>query len=74
VGSRAGLDVCEKSRPHWVSIPRPSSLYSVATPTELPPPPPTHTHTHTHTMYLSYGNEVSGFIKCVQILAQLRNY
>jgi hypothetical protein len=36
VGPRAGLDVCEKSRPHRDSIPGPSSPYSVAIPTELP--------------------------------------
>jgi hypothetical protein len=38
VSPRAGLDVCEKSRPHGDSIPRPSSPYSVAIPTELPGP------------------------------------
>jgi hypothetical protein len=38
VGPRAGLDVCEKSRPHRDSIPRPSSPKSVAIPTELPGP------------------------------------
>jgi hypothetical protein len=27
VGPRAGLDVCEKSRPNWESIPGPSSPY-----------------------------------------------
>jgi hypothetical protein len=26
VGTRAGMDVCETSRPHWDSIPGPSSL------------------------------------------------
>jgi hypothetical protein len=36
VGPRAGLDVCEKSRPYRDSIPEPSSPYSVAIPTELP--------------------------------------
>jgi hypothetical protein len=36
VGPRAGLDVCEKSRPHRNTIPGPSS--SVAIPTELPGP------------------------------------
>jgi hypothetical protein len=35
---RAGLDRCGKSRPHWDSIPRPSSLKSVTIPTELPGP------------------------------------
>jgi len=35
VGPRAGLDGYVKSRPHWVSIPGPSSLYRVAIPTEL---------------------------------------
>jgi hypothetical protein len=35
VGPRAGLDVCEKSRPHRDSIPGLSSPYSVAIPTEL---------------------------------------
>jgi hypothetical protein len=39
VGPRAGLDECEKSRPHRDSIPRPSSPYPVAIPTELPGPP-----------------------------------
>jgi hypothetical protein len=38
VGPRAGLDVCEKSRPHLDSIPGLSSLQSVAIPTELPGP------------------------------------
>jgi hypothetical protein len=38
VGPRAGLDVCEKSRPHWDSIPGPSSLQPVDIPTELPGP------------------------------------
>jgi hypothetical protein len=38
VGPRASLDVCEKFRPHRDSIPRPSSLQSVAIPTELPGP------------------------------------
>src|SRR5215475_3046711 len=38
VGPRAGLDVCEKFRPHWDSIPGPSSPYSFAIPTELPGP------------------------------------
>jgi hypothetical protein len=36
VGTRAGLDVCEKSRPYRDSIPGPSSPYPVVTPTELP--------------------------------------
>jgi hypothetical protein len=35
VGPRAGLHVCEKSRPHRDSIPGPSSPYPVAIPTEL---------------------------------------
>ena len=35
VGPRAGLDGCEKSRPHQDSIPGPSSPYRVAMPTEL---------------------------------------
>ena len=35
VGPRAGLDRCGKSRPHWHSIPGPSSSYRVAIPTEL---------------------------------------
>jgi hypothetical protein len=39
VGPRAGLDVCEKSRPHQDSIPGLSSPYSVTIPTELPGPP-----------------------------------
>jgi hypothetical protein len=34
VGPRAGVDVCEKSRPHRDSIPGPSSPWPVATPTE----------------------------------------
>jgi hypothetical protein len=38
VGYRAGLDVCEKPRPHQDSIPGPSSPWSVAIPTELPGP------------------------------------
>jgi hypothetical protein len=39
VGPRAGLDVCEKSRPHRDWVPGPSSPWSVAKPTELPGPP-----------------------------------
>jgi hypothetical protein len=39
VGPRAGLDVCEKSRPHRDSIPGPSSPLPVAIPTELPGQP-----------------------------------
>ena len=35
VGPRAGLDECGKSRPHRDSIPRSSSPWQVATPTEL---------------------------------------
>jgi hypothetical protein len=35
VDPRAGLDVCEKSRPHRDSIPGPSSPWPVAMPTEL---------------------------------------
>jgi hypothetical protein len=35
VGPRAGLDGCEKSRPHRDSIPGPSSPYRVAIPTTL---------------------------------------
>jgi hypothetical protein len=35
VGRRAGLDVCEKSRPHRDSIPGPSSPLSVSVPSEL---------------------------------------
>jgi hypothetical protein len=38
VGPRAGLDRCEKSRPHRDSIPGPSIPYPVAIPTELPGP------------------------------------
>jgi hypothetical protein len=38
VGPRAGLDVCEKPRPHRDSNPGPSSPWSVAIPTELPGP------------------------------------
>jgi hypothetical protein len=38
VDPTAGLDVCEKSRPHRDSIPGPSSPYPVAIPTELPGP------------------------------------
>jgi hypothetical protein len=38
VGPRAGLDVCEKSRPQRDSIPGPSARSSVAIPTELPGP------------------------------------
>jgi hypothetical protein len=33
LGQRAGLDVCEKSRPKRDSIPRPSSAQPVAIPT-----------------------------------------
>jgi hypothetical protein len=36
VGPRAGLNVCEKFRPHRDSIPGPSSPYPVDIPTELP--------------------------------------
>jgi hypothetical protein len=36
VGLRAGLDVCEKSRPYRDSIPGPFSPQPVAIPTELP--------------------------------------
>ena len=39
MGLRAGLDRCEKSRPHRDSIPGPSSPLAVAIPTELPGPP-----------------------------------
>jgi hypothetical protein len=39
VGPRAGLDLSEKSHPHRDSIHGPSSLWSVAVPTELPGPP-----------------------------------
>jgi hypothetical protein len=35
LGPGAGLDRCGKSRPHWDSIPKPSSLQRVAIPTEL---------------------------------------
>jgi hypothetical protein len=38
MGPRAGLDVCEKSRPHRDSIPGPSSPWPVAIPTELTGP------------------------------------
>jgi hypothetical protein len=38
VGPRAGLDRCEKSHPHWNSIPGPSSPKQVAIPTTLPGP------------------------------------
>jgi hypothetical protein len=38
VGPRASLDRCGKSRPRWDSIPRPSSLWPVTIPTELPGP------------------------------------
>jgi hypothetical protein len=38
VGPRAGLEECGKSRPHWHSIPGPSSPYLGAIPTELPLP------------------------------------
>jgi len=38
VGPRVGLDRCGKSRPHRVSIPRPSSPQPVAISTELPGP------------------------------------
>jgi hypothetical protein len=48
VGPRDGLDVCEESRPHWDSIPGPSSPWSVAIPTELPRP-----------HYLYYNMEVN---------------
>ena len=36
LGPRAGLDRCRKFRPHWDSIPGPSSLWPVAIPIELP--------------------------------------
>jgi hypothetical protein len=39
MGPRAGLNVCEKSRPHRDLIPGPSSPQPVAVPTELPGPP-----------------------------------
>jgi hypothetical protein len=35
VGARADLDGCRKSRPHWASIPGPSSPQQVPIPTEL---------------------------------------
>jgi len=38
VGPRAGLDGCGKTRPHWDSIPGPSSPQRVAIPTELTRP------------------------------------
>jgi hypothetical protein len=38
VGTRASLDMCEKSRPHQDSIPRLSSPYQVTIPTELSRP------------------------------------
>jgi hypothetical protein len=38
VGPRAGLDMCEKSRPYWNWIPGQSSPYPVAIPTELSRP------------------------------------
>jgi hypothetical protein len=38
VDLRAGLDRCEKSRPHPDSIPGPSSPYAVAIPTALSRP------------------------------------
>ena len=38
VGPRSGLDRCGKSRPHWDSIPGPSSPQPVAIQTELPGP------------------------------------
>jgi hypothetical protein len=38
VSPRAGLDGCGKSRPHRDSLPRPSSLWRVAIPTELSRP------------------------------------
>jgi hypothetical protein len=37
-GLRAGLGRCGKSRPHWDSIPGPSSPQAVAIPTTLPGP------------------------------------
>jgi hypothetical protein len=36
VGPKAGLDACEKCRPHRDSFPGPSNPYSVAIQTELP--------------------------------------
>jgi hypothetical protein len=39
VGTRVGLDVCEKFHPHRDSIPESSSKEPVATPTELSRPP-----------------------------------
>jgi hypothetical protein len=50
VGSRAGLDVCEKSRPHRDSIPGLSSPSSFAIPTELPGP-----QTEMSTRNISWG-------------------
>ena len=38
MGPRAGLDGCGKSRPQWDSVPRLSSLYRIAVPTELSQP------------------------------------
>jgi hypothetical protein len=38
VGPRAGLEECEKPRPHRVSIPGPSSPWRVAIPTALSRP------------------------------------
>jgi hypothetical protein len=59
MGSRAGLDGCEKSRPHRDSIPGPSSAWRVAMPTE-PSRPTSRTHTVVHfpSTALSHGTRL----------------
>jgi len=51
VGLRAGVDRCEKSRPHRRSIPGPSSPYGVVIPTAVSRPtidPNSVTHSTVH--------------------------
>jgi hypothetical protein len=55
VGPRAGMDVCEKSRPHRDSIHGTSSPLSVAIPTELPGPP--NTRTEINKAYVAKGRK-----------------
>ena len=60
VGRRAGLDRCGKSRPHWDSIPGPSSPYPVAIPTELSRPIIRPETKHKESEALETGNKFNG--------------
>jgi hypothetical protein len=66
VDPRAGLDVCEKSRPHRDSIPGPSSPWPVAIPTELPGPSIFVVSLYRYKSTNKGVEEVAGFYRCIR--------